>query len=67
MDVHDPAHGLSSRCDAKTGIEPFGRLVEAVMSTEPSAAAQRVFWIVDNGSSNAGQRSIDPSKTHGPI
>jgi hypothetical protein len=29
------------------------------MSTEPYASARRVFWIVDNGSSHAGQRSID--------
>ena len=59
MDVHDPARGLFGRCEAKTGIEPFGRLVEQVMSCEPYASAQRVFWIVDNGSSHAGKRSID--------
>src|SRR3954454_2780977 len=29
------------------------------MNTEPYASARRVFWIVDNGSSHAGQRSID--------
>ena len=29
------------------------------MSTEPYASARTVFWIVDNGSSHAGQRSID--------
>ncbi len=59
MDVHDPARGLFGRCEAKTGIEPFGRLVEQVMTSEPYASAQRVFWIVDNGSSHAGKRSID--------
>ena len=59
LDVHDPRRGLFGRCEAKTGIEPFGRLVEQVMTTEPYASAQRVFWIVDNGSSHAGQRSID--------
>ncbi len=59
LDVHDPKRGLFGRCEAKTGIEPFGRLVEQVMTTEPYASAQRVFWIVDNGSSHAGQRSID--------
>jgi hypothetical protein len=37
---------------AKTGIEPFGALVERVMTEEPYAAAERVFWIVDNGSSH---------------
>jgi hypothetical protein len=55
-DVHHAR--IFGRCEAKTGIEPFGRLVEQVMSTEPYASAKRVFWIVDNGSSHAGQRSI---------
>ncbi|MGI8863188.1 MAG: IS630 family transposase, partial [Solirubrobacteraceae bacterium] len=59
MDVHDPRRGLFGRCEAKTGIEPFGRLVEQVMSTEPYKSAQRVFWVVDNGSSHAGNRSIE--------
>jgi DDE superfamily endonuclease len=48
----------SERCEPKTGIEPFGRLVEQVMSTEPYASAKTVFWIVDNGSSHAGKTSI---------
>jgi DDE superfamily endonuclease len=56
-DVHHAR--LFGRCEPQTGIEPFGRLVEQVMSTEPYASARRVFWIVDNGSSHAGQRSID--------
>lgn len=43
----------------KTGIEPFTRLVDTVMTTEPYASARRVFWIVDNGSSHNGQASID--------
>jgi hypothetical protein len=59
LDVHDPQRGLFGRCEPKTGIEPFGRLVEQVMTCEPYASARRVFWIVDNGSSHAGQRSID--------
>jgi hypothetical protein len=29
------------------------------MDTEPYASAKRVFWIVDNGSSHRGQRSVD--------
>jgi hypothetical protein len=29
------------------------------MTTEPYASARRVFWIVDNGSSHAGQASIE--------
>lgn len=59
LDVHDPKRGLFGRCEASTGIEPFGRLVEQVMQTEPYASARRVFWIVDNGSSHAGRRSIE--------
>ncbi len=43
----------------KTGITPFEELVAQVMSTEPYASARRVFWVVDNGSSHNGQRSID--------
>jgi transposase len=43
----------------KTGIVPFTELVAHVMSAEPYASARRVFWIVDNGSSHAGQASID--------
>jgi DDE superfamily endonuclease len=56
-DVHHAR--LFGRCEPKTGIESFGRLVEQVMSTEPYASAKTVFWVVDNGSSHARQRSID--------
>ena len=47
------------RCEPKGGIEPFDRLVWQVMTKEPYASARRVFWIVDNGSSHRGQRSIE--------
>ena len=47
------------RCERRGGIAPFDRLVSQVMSKEPYASAQRVFWIVDNGSSHRGQRSIE--------
>jgi transposase len=43
----------------KTGITPFTNLVAQVMTTEPYASARRVFWVVDNGSSHAGQSSIE--------
>jgi DDE superfamily endonuclease len=43
------------RCEAKTGIAPFGRLVAQVMAEEPYRSADRVFWVVDNGSSHRGQ------------
>jgi hypothetical protein len=55
-DVHHA--NLFDRVEPKTGIEPFGRLVEQVMTTEPDKSARRVFWIVDNGSSHAGKTSI---------
>jgi transposase len=47
------------RCEDSTGIQPFTRLVEQVMTAEPYASADRVFWITDNGSSHRGQASID--------
>jgi transposase len=46
------------RCEDTTGIEPFSRLVEHVMTQEPYASADRVFWITDNGSSHRGARSV---------
>jgi len=45
---------VTGRCEDTTGIVPFARLVEQVMTTEPYASANRVFWIVDNGSSHRG-------------
>jgi hypothetical protein len=56
-DVHHAR--LFDRVEVKTGIEPFGRLVEQVMTTELYASARRVFWVVDNGSSHAGRASIE--------
>jgi hypothetical protein len=46
------------RCEQTTGIEPFGRLVQQVMQQEPYSHAQRVFWIVDNGSSHRGAAAV---------
>ena len=45
------------RCEPKTGIEPIGRLVNQVLSEEPYHSAERLFWIVDNGSSHRGEAS----------
>lgn len=50
----------------KTGIAPFMDLVEHVMTTEPYASARRVYWVVDNGSSHNGQRSIDRMRSAWP-
>jgi transposase len=49
---------LFGRCEPRTGIQPFRRLVHHVMQQEPYRSARRVFWIVDNGSSHRGQASI---------
>jgi hypothetical protein len=51
---------LIGRCEQQTGIVPFGRLVEQVMTAQPYTRARRVFWIVDNGSSHRG-RGICPT------
>ena len=56
-DVHQAR--LFGQVADKTGIVPFMDLVEQVMTTEPYASARVVYWIVDNGSSHNGQRSID--------
>jgi hypothetical protein len=56
-DVHRAR--LFGRCEPSTGIAPFGRLVEQVMTAEPYASAERVFWVVDNGSSHRGRTSIE--------
>jgi hypothetical protein len=55
-DVHRAK--LFGRCEPKNGIEPFGSLVEQVMREQPYASADRVFWIVDNGSSHRGEASV---------
>lgn len=47
--------GAVGRCEATTGIAPFGRLVDQVMAQEPYRSAPRVFWVVDNGSSHRGE------------
>src|SRR5439155_210272 len=49
---------IFGRCEPQSGIAPFDRLVEQVMLEPPYCCARRVFWIVDNGSSHRGQRSI---------
>lgn len=56
-DVHRAkVHG---RCEDTTGIAAFTALVEQVMTQPPYATADRVFWVVDNGSSHRGQKAID--------
>jgi hypothetical protein len=63
------------RCETTTGIAPFNRLVEQVMTRPPYNDARRVFWVVDNGSSHRGKASVTrlnqqfPRLTlvHGPV
>jgi DDE superfamily endonuclease len=63
-DVHHAK--VFGRCEDTSGIEPFNRLVDQVMTTEPYASARRVFWVVDNGSSHRGQASIDRLESRWP-
>jgi hypothetical protein len=59
MDVHDPARGLFGHCEARISNQAFDALVADVMTSEPYASAQRVFWVLDNGTVHRGQRAID--------
>jgi len=73
LDVHRAR--LFGRCEATTGIEPFGRLIDQVMSQPPYHQARRVFWILDNGSSHRGQACVSRLQAkyphivvvHGPV
>jgi hypothetical protein len=53
------------RCEPRTGIEPFGRLVRQVMEHPDyrrpfgrGDVRSRVFWVADNGSSPRGDASV---------
>jgi hypothetical protein len=48
---------VMGRCEPTTGIAPFGRLVKQVLAEEPYRSGERLFWIVDNGSSHRGAAS----------
>jgi DDE superfamily endonuclease len=58
MDVHDPLRGLFGRCQPKISNHAFDALVADVMTSEPYASAQRVFWVVDNGTIHRGQKAV---------
>jgi hypothetical protein len=56
---------VMGRCESRTGIEPFGRLVKQVMEHSEyrtpggrTDVRSRVFWVVDNGSSHRGAASV---------
>jgi hypothetical protein len=63
-DVHRAQ--VFGRCEPTTGIDAFDRLVEQVMESAPYNSARRVFWIVDNGSSHRGQRSVERLQSRWP-
>ena len=63
-DVHRAK--LFGRCERKTGIAPFERLVAQVMREEPYRSARRVFWITDSGSSHRGRRAADRLRAKWP-
>ena len=73
LDVHRAR--VFGRCERRTGIDPFDRLVDQVMTRPPYKDARRVFWIVDNGSSHRGAASVERLRTkyprlvlvHGPV
>jgi DDE superfamily endonuclease len=73
LDVHRAK--VFGRCERKSGIAPFDRLVMQVMEQSPYNEARRVFWIVDNGSSHRGAKSVARLKerhpnlelVHGPV
>lgn len=73
LDVHRAK--LFGRCEAKSGIAPFERLVQQVMAAPPYCEARRVFWIIDNGSSHRGAPCIARLRekfprlvvVHGPV
>src|SRR6266516_3098540 len=46
---------VTGRCEDTTGIAPFARLVQQVMTTEPYASANRVFWITDRSEEHTSE------------
>ena len=47
-------------------ILTFDAFVAQVMATEPYRSAQRVFWVVDNGTIHRGQRACDRLRAQWP-
>lgn len=56
LDVHRAK--LFGRCERKSGIQPFDRLVDQVMRRSPYNDARRVFWVMDNGSAHRAPACI---------
>jgi len=47
-------------------IAAFERLVQQVMRQEPYRSSRRVFWVMDNGTTHRGQRSVDRLRKRWP-
>src|SRR5437773_10996391 len=65
LDVHRAK--LFGRCESKTGIAAFDRVVAQVMKQRPYPQARRGFWIVDNGPAPRGLpavRRLQPTYPH---
>jgi hypothetical protein len=60
LDIHRMK--IFGRCEPKNNKAAFWRLVDDVMTCEPYASANRVFWIVDNGSSHRGKKAVKELK-----
>ncbi len=54
------------RIELKTGIEPFMRLVDQIMAIDLYRTANRVFLIVDNGSSHQGKKAVERVRARYP-
>jgi hypothetical protein len=73
LDVHRAK--VFGRCERRSGIEPFDRLVTQVMTQSPYNKARRVFWILDNASAHRGARCVARLRekfpklvaVHGPV
>ena len=50
---------LFGRVVSSCNIESFDGFVAQVMSQAPYASAERVFWVVEGGTTHRGQRAID--------
>ena len=50
---------VMGRCERRTGIRPFARMVTQILNQEPYCDAERLFLVVDNGSSHRGNRSVE--------
>lgn len=73
LDVHRAK--LFGRCEKRSGIGPFDRLVDQVMRQAPYNEARRVFWIMDNGYAHRAPTCITRLRNkhkrlvpvHGPV